>query len=128
MTKEDIKKLEPYFVCYKEEEYHDPMGWCNGELCKKMFHKEQSNFHIVLFTATDVVYQLNTDHEIFGVELETYDELVTRFKSFTREDIDNISEKTKEAWDDADKRFGLENLTIKDDDDDYEEEKHYIDE
>lgn len=127
MTKEDIKKLEPYFVCYSEGKYYDTMQRHNGESCKRLFHKEQSEFRIVLFPETNVVYQTDPDGDTFGVELETYEELVTRFKSFTREDIDNIDPKAMEAWADADKRFGLDNLTTKEDDD-YEEEKHYIDE
>jgi len=127
MNKEEIKKLEPYFVCYSEGKYTDPIGWCDGESCKRFFHKEESNFHIILFPETNVVYQINTDHEIFGVELETYDELVIRFESFTREKIDNIEPRTMEIWEEADKKFNLESLIPKDDDD-YEEEKHYADE
>ena len=129
MNKEEIKKLEPHFVCYSEGKYRDTMGWCDGEQCKRFFHKEQSSFHIILFPDTDVLYQIDPDGDIYGVELETYDELIIRFESFTKEKIDDIDPRTMEVWDDADQRFGLENLTSKvDDGDDYEEEKHYADE
>jgi len=129
MNKEEIKKLEPFFVCYIEGKYIDLTGWCDGEQCKRFFHKEQSDFHIILFPETNVLYQIDPDGDIYGVELETYDELIIRFESFTKEKIDDIDPRTMEVWDDADQRFGLENLTSKvDDGDDYEEEKHYADE
>ena len=129
MNKEEIKKLEPFFVCYIEGKYRDAYGWCDGEQCKRFFHKEQSEFHIILFPDTDVIYQIDPDGDIYGTELQTYDELAIRFESFTREKVDNIDPDTMEVWNDADQRFGLENLTSKvDDGDDYEEEKHYADE
>jgi len=127
MTKEEIKKLEPYFVCYSEGKYLDPHGWCHNEPCRRYFHKEHSDFHFVLFTDSDIIYQIDPDGEIYGAELQTYDEFIVRFESFTREKIDNIDPKTIDVWDEADKKFDLESL-IPRDDDDYEEEKHYADE
>lgn len=58
------------------------------------FHKEDDNFK-VLISSEGRVYQLNTDHEPWGIELQTLDDLKVRFKSFTGEDIENISDR----WD-----------------------------
>ena len=57
---------------------------------KKYFHKEEDNFHIII-TPKNELYQLNTDHEVWGIELETIEDLKVRFKSFTGENLEEVS-------------------------------------
>lgn len=92
MTKEEIEQVEKYFNWYFEIPYRDSYGRHHDEICKKFYHKEQDVFHIIIFTETNQVYQLNTDHEIYGIELETFKDLRIRFESFTGEKIYDIQE------------------------------------
>jgi hypothetical protein len=95
MTKEEINKLEEYFECYSESLMYDCM-WESGLMCKWYFHKEQSEFKLVVFIKTSEVYQAGTEADTIGCELETFEELVIRFESFTRDKIDNIEIRTYE--------------------------------
>ena len=56
------------------------------------FHKENDNFK-VLISSEGQVYQLNTDHEPWGIELQTLDDLKVRFKSFTGEVLEDVSDR-----------------------------------
>lgn len=91
MTKEDVEKIEQYFTCYSKSEMHDPM--CKpGLMTKRLFHKECDNFCLVIFIEDNLVYQGGSEADIIGCELETFEELIIRFESFTKEKIDNLTE------------------------------------
>jgi len=77
MIKQEIVEILKYFVEYSKNNY---------------YHEEMDNFHITISDDNEV-YQLNTDHEIFGCELKTLDEFKIRFKSFTGQEFDAIEEK-----------------------------------
>lgn len=103
MTKEEIIQLDEYFTCYSTSKYHSAFYYPKTEedrqMCRKLFHKEHDNFHILVFDDTAEVYQADTDHEIFGIELETMDKLKERFESFTGDKIDNIETRAYEDED-----------------------------
>ena len=98
MTKEEINKIEQYFTCYSESQIYDPMVK-KGPMVKWLFHKECDNFNLVIFIEDNSVYQAGSEADIIGCELDTFEELVTRFESFTKEKIDNIIIKTYEDED-----------------------------
>lgn len=70
MRLDEIKYIEKHFQKYTET-----------NIGKLYIHNEES-FSIVI-TENNEVYQLNSEHEIQGIELETLDKLHLRFKSFT---------------------------------------------
>ena len=79
MKIKDIKEVIKYFKqynSYENENYY--------------FHKENDNFKISI-SSNNEVYQLNTDHENWGVEINNIDDLKIRFKSFTNEDLEDMS-------------------------------------
>lgn len=78
MTIEEINYIKQYF-----EEYS------NGNNIKKYYHINCNGFKI-LISDTNTVYQLNTDHEVWGIELSTIDKFKTRFESFTGEKLEDI--------------------------------------
>ena len=84
MDIKDLNQITQYFVQYKEDE----------QLGHQFFHKENDNFKIII-TPDKELYQLNTDHEIWGIELDTIDDLKIRFKSFTGENLEDVSR----TWD-----------------------------
>jgi len=69
------------------EYFHE---YTSGKDGRKFFHKENDNFHIII-TPENNLYQLNTDHEVWGIELETIEDLKVRFKSFTGENLEEVS-------------------------------------
>lgn len=91
MTKEEIEQAVKYFDSYSESPYRDAYGRHHDEICKQFYHKECNNFNIAIFPETNQVYQINTDHELYGIELERFIDLMVRFESFTGEKIYNIS-------------------------------------
>jgi hypothetical protein len=78
------KILTKYFHNY----YTDHKG-------TKYFHKENDNFKIII-TEDNELYQLNTDHEPYGVRIDTMNKLKIRFKSFTDENLEDITDR---FWD-----------------------------
>ena len=73
---------------------------------KLFFHKEEDSFHVGIFKYEDgglFVNQLNTDHESWGGDLNTWKELEVRFKSFTGENIEFLSESTQEFYKEKEK-------------------------
>ena len=76
----DLNQITQYFVQYGKDE----------QLGHMFFHKENDNFKIII-TPDEELYQLNTDHEPWGVELYTLDNLKIRFKSFTGENLEDVS-------------------------------------
>ena len=84
MDIKDLNQITQYFVQYMEDE----------QFGHKFFHKENDNFKIII-TPDKELYQLNTDHEICGIELDTIDNLKIRFKSFTGENLEDVSS----TWD-----------------------------
>jgi hypothetical protein len=79
MSEVELSEVVEYFCEYTTRE--------DG---KKYFHKENDNFHIII-TPENELYQLNTDHEVWGIELETIEDLKIRFKSFTSENLEDIT-------------------------------------
>ena len=84
MDIKDLNQITQYFVQYMEDEQGGQM----------FFHKENDNFKIII-TPDKELYQQNTDHEIYGIELDTIDNLKIRFKSFTGENLEDVSR----TWD-----------------------------
>ena len=80
MDIKDLNQITQYFVQYGKDE----------QLGHKFFHKENGNFKIII-TPDKELYQLNTDHEPWGIELDTMDNLKIRFKSFTGENLEDVS-------------------------------------
>jgi hypothetical protein len=80
MNPQDLNEITKYFVQYGKDE----------KLGHQFFHKENDNFKIII-TPDKELYQLNTDHEIWGIELDTIDNLKIRFKSFTGENLEDVS-------------------------------------
>jgi len=89
MKTKDLKKIEKYFTMYSDSDYQDYWS-SNPEKCKRYFHKMEE-FHIIVFEDNSV-YQLGTEAEPIGVELETLEDFKIRFKSFTGEDVENIGD------------------------------------
>jgi hypothetical protein len=81
MEIKDLNEVVKYFKEYTSKE--------DG---KYYFHKEDDNFNIII-TPDNNLYQLNTDHEIWGIELDTIDKLRIRFKSFTGDELENLSDR-----------------------------------
>jgi hypothetical protein len=71
------------FTLYSRNEYNDVFRGFMGR-CARYYHDEE-NFKIIIFEEDNSVYQLDTDHQIFGVELKTFADFKKRFESFTGE-------------------------------------------
>ena len=80
MDIKDLNQITQYFVKYRKDEQPG----------HKFFHKEHDNFKIII-TPDKELYQLNTDNEPWGAELDTIDNLKIRFKSFTGENLEDVS-------------------------------------
>ena len=78
MEIKDLNEVTKYFEEYKSREDN-----------KYYFHKDEDNFKIII-TTEDELYQLNTDHEPWGIEIDTIDNLKIRFKSFTGENLEDV--------------------------------------
>jgi len=78
MEIKDLNEVTKYFKNYTSKE--------NG---KYYFHKDEDNFKIIISTNNEV-YQLNTDHEPWGIEIDTIDNLKIRFKSLTGENLEDV--------------------------------------
>jgi len=100
MKKEDLKKIEKYFTLYSEGEYVDCYSNESGEKMKKYYHKEYDEFKLIVFEKGGDVYQLNSDHEIQGIELVGFESLRVRFSSFEGEDISDIPDDRNNALQD----------------------------
>lgn len=79
MKQQEIIELLDYFTRYSSSKEY-----------VHYFHKEWDSFKIGIYNQTEEVFQLNTDHEPFGIELNTLEDLKTRFKSFTGERLEDI--------------------------------------
>jgi hypothetical protein len=88
MTKEEIDLWLPLFKQYSERIHHAIYN-NSGEACKYFCHNDEDCFHLVWFTKINEVYQLSTEIETIGIELETLGDLRTRFKSFTGTELFN---------------------------------------
>jgi hypothetical protein len=87
MDIKDLNEVVKYFKEYTSRVYG-----------KHYFHKDEDNFKIII-TPENELYQLNTDHEPWGIEIDTIDNLKIRFKSFTGENLEVI---TNTFWDEED--------------------------
>lgn len=79
MSEVELNEVVTYFIEYS-----------NNSHGRKFFHKENDNFKIII-TPENELYQLNTDHEPWGIELETIESLKIRFNSFTGEQLEEMS-------------------------------------
>jgi hypothetical protein len=86
MKVEEILEIEKHFRKYSESDYIDYYEPKPIPVRGKYIHNEWDNFKIVIFEDNEV-YQLNSDHEIQGVELEGLDDFKIRFKSFMGESM-----------------------------------------
>jgi hypothetical protein len=75
MNKKDLSQLKKHFTQYL---FSKDVG--------NYYHKE-NNFHISI-TKDGEVYQLNSDHEQQGIELDTLENFKIRYKSFTGENLE----------------------------------------
>jgi hypothetical protein len=87
MTLKSIDEIEKYFKLYHEGIYYSSF-YDGKEEGRSFYHKKEDEFMIIIFQSREV-YQLNSDHEIQGIELKTFRDLKTRFKSFTGENLEN---------------------------------------
>ena len=85
MKVEDLDIIKNHFEEYSKGTYHSPIYFGNDS-CIKYYHKKEDDFHIAIFENCEV-YQLNSDHEIQGVELIDLEQFKIRFKSFTGENF-----------------------------------------
>jgi hypothetical protein len=74
MDKNELSEIVKYFEEYKT----------NNDGTK--YYHQLEDFNIII-TNDNEVHQLNSDHEIQGVELKTLNEFKVRFKSFTGENL-----------------------------------------
>jgi hypothetical protein len=78
MEIKDLNEVTKYFEEYTSRE--------DG---KYYLHKNNDNFQIIITTDNEL-YQQNTDHEPWGIEIDTIDNLKIRFKSFTGENLEDV--------------------------------------
>tara|TARA_Y100000389_G_scaffold182673_1_gene199483 strand:+ start:529 stop:810 length:282 start_codon:yes stop_codon:yes gene_type:complete len=86
MSKEEITEIQKHFTCYSKNDYvgylYEPQ-----KVIGHYYHTEEDYFKIIIFE-DDSVYQINSEHETQGIELEDYDKLAKRFESFTGTNIE----------------------------------------
>ena len=86
MSKEEITEIQKHFTCYSKNDYvsylHEP-----EKVIGHYYHTEEDYFQIIIFEDGSV-YQINSEHETQGIELEDYDKLAKRFESFTGEKME----------------------------------------
>lgn len=87
MIEQEVLEVEKYFTKYSEKDYRDAYSPKPQQVRGMYYHSEEDYFHIVIFKDNEV-YQLNSDHDIQGIELKDYEKLVERFESFTGERMD----------------------------------------
>jgi hypothetical protein len=88
MEIKDLNKVVDYFIRYGSDLQDG----------NKYFHKENDNFKIII-TKDNELYQLNTDHEPWGIEIDNIDNLKIRFKSFTGENLEDMTGRWDELKD-----------------------------
>lgn len=88
MNKKDLKEIEHYFISYKKGTYYSSYSHPIND-SNFLSHNDIDWFQIVIFP-NDSVYQLNTDHESYGIELKSLEDFATRFKSFTGQEYYEI--------------------------------------
>jgi len=94
MKKEDIEKILPLFKKYSDRDF-DSVYIKGPKKAEWYFHKGEDYFQIIIFEEDNSVYQLDTEADTFGIELETIESLQIRFESFTGEKLENIDP----SWD-----------------------------
>lgn len=87
MSNEEILEIEKHFTKYNEGDYIDARMRKPQPIRGKYFHNYEDYFHIIIFE-DGTIYQLNSDHELQGIELKSYNKLVERFESFCGERMD----------------------------------------
>jgi hypothetical protein len=81
------------------EKLDEQMPLCYFDSTKTNFILINNNNYILINKKENddyELYQLNTDHEPWGIEIDTIDNLKIRFKSFIGENIEDI---TNRFWD-----------------------------
>jgi hypothetical protein len=90
MKEKDILEIEKYFVNFSVSDFYDHVG--EAEPCRgHYYHKEWDSFQLTIFK-DGRVFQAGTEANIVGVELKTLEDLKIRFRSFTEEEYDELSE------------------------------------
>ena len=86
MSKEEITEIQKHFTCYSKKDYvrylHEP-----EKVIGHYQRTEEDYFKIIIFE-DDSVYQINSEYDTQGIELEDYDKLAKRFESFTGEKME----------------------------------------
>ena len=86
MIKEEVLEIQKHFTCYSKSDYvsylYEPQ-----KVIGYYYHTEEDYFKIIIFEDNSV-YQINSEHDTQGIELEDYDKLVKRFESFTGEKME----------------------------------------
>ena len=93
MDKEDLKRTLHYFKKFFEREYGRVYD-AEPVKARYYWHKGYFDFPIIVFIKTKEVYQLNSDHEVTGIELKTFVDMCVRFKSFMGYDINKYDEES----------------------------------
>jgi hypothetical protein len=101
MTKEEIQEVRKYFHKYSDKPYND-VYWTGRDLPAEFFYHMEEEFHIVIFKEDNSVYQLNSDHETQGIELEKLEDLRIRFRSFTGNELEDVGPVIKALYDEID--------------------------
>jgi len=92
MNKEDLEKTLKHFHKHKYEsdDMWEPKtinhNYYPAEM-KGYFYHPETDFCITILEDGDKVYQVGTEADTIGIELETYEDLETRYESFTGEDL-----------------------------------------
>jgi hypothetical protein len=93
MNKEDIKKARKHFRTWgelnrKRISISKEVYSCYLPVpCKGIYTNRETEFRIVIMT-DDKVYQVGSEWDIIGIELETFEDLKIRYKSFTGENLE----------------------------------------
>lgn len=82
MVQQEIDIIKQYFMCYKKGKYCSYLMDKSTE-AEHYFHKEEDFFHLIIFPTDNSVFQLDTDHKCFGIELKTLRDFEIRFESIT---------------------------------------------
>jgi hypothetical protein len=89
MEQQEINIVLQYFTSYHKGKYIDAFWMGEPMISTQYYHNECDWFQIMIFENNEL-YQINTEHEMYGIELKTIDDLKQRFKSFTGEELSNI--------------------------------------
>jgi len=87
MKKEVLNKTFECLDFYSDMDYIDHFS--TTEPAKYYSHKTEDYFNKIIIDDY-AVFQAETGSDLIGIELETFEDLKVRFKSFTGQDLKNI--------------------------------------